>query len=148
MRFRDFKKQLLKDPKFKKEHEKQLLPFEIAKMLIGARLQKGLSQADLAKLAKTKQSSIARLENGSGLPSLSFLKRIADAYGTRLIPPKFAFMENVELSVSAAQDAIVNNVWPSRNMDMPIIWQHPQFVSTAQSYTNTNKVVEHIYSKV
>ena len=43
------------------------------------RIQRGLTQAQLAELVGTRQPSIARLENGNSFPSLSFLKRIADA---------------------------------------------------------------------
>jgi len=45
------------------------------------RLAKGLTQAQLAELLNTKQESIARLESGSPLPSLSTVKRVADALG-------------------------------------------------------------------
>jgi len=43
------------------------------------RLAKGLTQAQLAELLNTKQESIARLESGSPLPSLSTVKRVAAA---------------------------------------------------------------------
>jgi transcriptional regulator with XRE-family HTH domain len=47
-------------------------------------------QAQLAKMVGTRQPSIARLENGNSLPSLSFLQRLAAALGAkievRLIP--------------------------------------------------------------
>jgi transcriptional regulator with XRE-family HTH domain len=43
------------------------------------RIQRGLTQAQLAKMVGTRQPSIARLENGSSVPSLSFLERIAGA---------------------------------------------------------------------
>ena len=95
MDLKTFKKRLLENPGFRKEYyNKKDLHFEISEMLIDARVEKGLTQEKLAKLVGTKQSSIARLENGSGLPSLSFLQKIAEALGTYLIPPKFAFLEN------------------------------------------------------
>jgi transcriptional regulator with XRE-family HTH domain len=43
------------------------------------RLSKGLTQGELAELAGTSQSSIARLENSTKPPSLSFLRRVAKA---------------------------------------------------------------------
>jgi len=38
-----------------------------------------VTQAELADKVGTRQLSIARLENGSSMPSLSFLERIAAA---------------------------------------------------------------------
>lgn len=69
------------------------LNFEIADMLIEARIAKGLKQEDLAHLIDTKQPNIARIENGKSLPSLKTLDRIARALGSYLIAPKFAFLE-------------------------------------------------------
>jgi transcriptional regulator with XRE-family HTH domain len=49
------------------------------------RSSRGWTQARLAKEVQTTQSSIARLENmDQGLPSLSFLKRVADALGASI----------------------------------------------------------------
>jgi len=52
--------------------------------LIRLRLAKGLTQEDLAKRLNTKQESIARLESGGSLPSLSTMKRVADALDAEL----------------------------------------------------------------
>lgn len=55
------------------------LAFEIGQTIIDARIKRGLTQAKLARKAKTKQPAIARLESSTRLPSLTFLKRVADA---------------------------------------------------------------------
>jgi transcriptional regulator with XRE-family HTH domain len=47
--------------------------------LIRLRLAKGLTQEELAKLMNTKQESIARLESGKSLPSLSTVMKAAEA---------------------------------------------------------------------
>lgn len=78
------KQNLLKDQDFKREYEKYDLPFEISQMVIEARIIKGITQKKLADLIGTKQSSISRLENGSFLPSLSFLERIAKALKSKI----------------------------------------------------------------
>lgn len=70
--------------------------YQIGKQIELARALKNFTQLELAKLVGTKQSSISRVENGSSLPSISFLMKIAEAFGTQLIPPKFAFMDNVK----------------------------------------------------
>jgi HTH-type transcriptional regulator / antitoxin HipB len=50
-----------------------------------ARLRSGVSQAELARRAKTSQPSIARLEKGQVSPTVISLDRIARALGTELI---------------------------------------------------------------
>jgi transcriptional regulator with XRE-family HTH domain len=54
--------------------------YQIARL----RIQRGLTQAQLAEKVGTRQPSIARLENGSSLPSLAFLRRIAEALDARI----------------------------------------------------------------
>lgn len=68
--------------------------FSISHLITEARIYAGLTQEKLAELAGTTQSSIARAENGDNLPGHSFLKRIAVALGTKLLPPKFDFMKD------------------------------------------------------
>lgn len=94
MNYKDFKKNLLKDPEFREEYFKIDLKLEIAKMMIKARIMKGITQKELAKLIETKQPSIARIERGDYLPSLRLLEKIAKAMNTYLIPPRFAFLED------------------------------------------------------
>jgi transcriptional regulator with XRE-family HTH domain len=45
---------------------------------------RGLTQTQLAELVGTRQPSIARLENGSSLPSISFLQKVAAALNARV----------------------------------------------------------------
>ncbi|MFH1308541.1 MAG: helix-turn-helix transcriptional regulator [Patescibacteria group bacterium] len=91
MNLKSFKKKLLKDPEFKKEYyNNDDWIFEISTMVRGERIKQGLTQEKLAKLIGTKQSSIARLENGNNIsPSINFLKKIADALNVELTIPKF-----------------------------------------------------------
>ncbi len=84
MNWREHKKRLLKDPEFRKEYEALEPEYRLAAGLIRLRLEKGLTQEDLARLLNTKQESIARLESGSSLPSLSTIKRVADALDAEL----------------------------------------------------------------
>lgn len=79
MNWREHKKQLMKDPEFRKEYEAIEPEYRLASALIRLRLAKGLTQAQLAALLNTKQESIARLESGRALPSLTMVKRLADA---------------------------------------------------------------------
>lgn len=61
----------------------------ISEMVKLARIDKGITQSQLAKMIGTKQPSIARLESGKTPPSISFLNDIAKALDTYLIEPRF-----------------------------------------------------------
>lgn len=70
------------------------LGFEIGKMITEARVKKGITQKQLAKKMGTQQPSIARVENGTVLASLDFLQKMAKAFRTSLVPPKFLFLSD------------------------------------------------------
>ncbi len=80
----DFEKELFKRPGFKEAIEETRLEYEIARALIKARLEKGLTQAEVAKRMHTKQSVISRVENARTMPSLAFLKRLAEVLNASL----------------------------------------------------------------
>lgn len=61
------------------------LAFDISTAVIDARINRKMSQEQLAKKVNTQQSGIARLESGNSLPSLTFLKRIADVLDMELL---------------------------------------------------------------
>lgn len=84
MNWKEHKKRLMEDPEFRQEYEALEPEYRLAATLIQLRLAKGLTQAQLAELLNTKQESIARLESGSSLPSLSTVKRLADALDAEL----------------------------------------------------------------
>jgi len=84
MNWREHKKQLMKDPEFREEYEALDTEYKLALELIRLRLAKGLTQAQLASLMNTKQESIARLESGNSLPSLTMVRRVADALDAEL----------------------------------------------------------------
>lgn len=74
----------LKNPKFKKLWEESEPDYLLAKKLIEKRLQKKISQRELARKLKTSQAVISRIETMRANPTLSFLKKIAQALDTRL----------------------------------------------------------------
>jgi transcriptional regulator with XRE-family HTH domain len=57
---------------------------KIAEMLIDLRKQRKLSQQALAKMVKTTQAVISRIENKNASPTLDLLERIAKACGKKL----------------------------------------------------------------
>ena len=73
--FQEWQAQQSQDPEFVAESLELEAGYQIARL----RLLRGMTQAELADRVGTRQPSIASLENGSRLPSLSFLERIAEA---------------------------------------------------------------------
>ena len=82
MDFETHKKLLMKSPKFRKVYEESRLEYEIARAVIRARIERGLTQKQLAEKLNTKQSVISRVESANTTPSLSLLKRLAQALNT------------------------------------------------------------------
>ena len=74
----------MKDGKYRKVYKVLEGEFELARAVIQARSQAGLTQQQLAKRMSTTQSVIARLESGRSCPSTQSLERLAVATGTRL----------------------------------------------------------------
>lgn len=69
----------LQDPAYQEAFEATQLEFELAHQLIEARIRSGLSQEELAAKMGTSQSTIARLESGTRMPSMRTLTRFAQA---------------------------------------------------------------------
>ncbi|MEK7111218.1 MAG: helix-turn-helix transcriptional regulator [Patescibacteria group bacterium] len=74
----------LKDPEFKAEYDRLGPEFDIIESIIRKRLEKGMSQTQLAQKMGTRQSALSRLESGNYNPSLLFLKRVAAALDSRV----------------------------------------------------------------
>ena len=77
--------QLLADPSIRAAYDAQAEEFALARELIAARTQAGLTQADVAERMGTTQSTVARLEAGRAAPSLRSLQRYAQAVGCRAV---------------------------------------------------------------
>ena len=82
--FIKLKSEALKDPKIKEAYDSFELDFSIIRQILDKRLKRGISQKDLAKKIGTGQSAISRLESGNYNPTLSFLKKISEALGSKL----------------------------------------------------------------
>ena len=83
-RFSDVKERLLSNPEVKAEYEKNELEYKLIRDIIQTRIDKNISQKELAELIGTKQSNISRLESGEYNPSIQFLKKVAKAMGKEL----------------------------------------------------------------
>jgi len=82
---------------------------DIIAKLVDARTEKGISQAELARMIGTQRSNISRLESGSQNPSLDMILRIASALG-----------KTVSLSLEDKED-VMNNVYSLRIYDTELI---------------------------
>lgn len=75
----------LKDPAFVARFERAGEAWDVALQIAALREQAGLSQKDLAKLLKTSQQQVSRLESpGYEGHSLSTLRRVAEALHARV----------------------------------------------------------------
>ena len=84
MNLSDYRKQQMQDPEFR-AYAEQMQPFaDLAKAVVGARIEKNLTQQELSKLTGVAQSDISRLESCEGNPSLKTLIRIAEGMDMRL----------------------------------------------------------------
>lgn len=82
--FEQFKKKLLAKPEVRKAYEDLQPEFEIAKAIIEARIKRKVSQEELAKRMGTGQAVISRLETANASPSLSLIKRLANALNLKV----------------------------------------------------------------
>lgn len=76
---------LQKNPAYIQAMQETALEYDLARTIIKARLRKNMTQKDVAIAMDTKQSVISRVENARTVPSLSFLKRLADVLGAKLL---------------------------------------------------------------
>ena len=135
------KQLILSNPEVRKEYEKPDIAFDIAKTIIKARAVFGINQKKLAELVGTKQPSIARLESGNTLPSLSFLSKVAEAFGTRLHVEFEMFKEKPQVVPTSITYQIViganlnNSHYHSLS---PLVSNHAQSFSHDYALTPTN----------
>ena len=83
----DLSKRLAKDMEdenFRKLWEDMEPEFQIIRMIISTRHEKGLTQKQLADLAGIEQASLSRIETGKVSPDLATIKKIAAAMGKKL----------------------------------------------------------------
>jgi transcriptional regulator with XRE-family HTH domain len=80
LRFEDWESEQIKNAEFLAAAEELEPGYQVARL----RMLRGLTQAQLAEMVGTRQPSIARLENGSSKPSLTFLNKIAAALNAKI----------------------------------------------------------------
>ncbi|MCZ7670445.1 MAG: helix-turn-helix domain-containing protein [Chloroflexi bacterium] len=78
--FEAWETEQLQDPEFREIAESMEPGHQVARL----RIQRGLTQTELADMVGTHQSSIARLESGRVAPRVSFLQKVVEALGGEL----------------------------------------------------------------
>ena len=82
--FEVFLRESLKNPAIKTEYDRLQPEFALIEAILKARKEKGLTQKEIADKIGTKQSVISRLEKGKANPTVAFLKKLAEAFSSRL----------------------------------------------------------------
>lgn len=82
--WKDIKKELLKDPEVKRAYDELEPEYQLASSLIQARIERKMTQAELAKKAGVSQVIIARLESGTANPTIGTVNRVASVLGRKL----------------------------------------------------------------
>ncbi len=82
--FEQFEQEQLKKTGYKQAYDNLEVEFKIYEALIMARMDKKLTQRELAEKLGIAQSALARFESGRTNPTLSFLQKITTELGLKL----------------------------------------------------------------
>ncbi|MDD3410814.1 MAG: helix-turn-helix transcriptional regulator [Eubacteriales bacterium] len=74
----------MKDPEFAAEYDALEAQYAFAQQVIAARIEAGLTQAELARRVGASQANISKLEHGTLNPSFDMARRVAAGLGKRL----------------------------------------------------------------
>ena len=77
--------ELLADPEARAGYEHARRAFELGEQVRQLRIERGLSQTDLARESGTSQAAIARLEAGGVEPAIRTLDRLSRPLGVQLV---------------------------------------------------------------
>jgi HTH-type transcriptional regulator / antitoxin HipB len=89
MKYSEYKKKLEQDQEYRAAKEELQMAFALGNAVLRARLRKGWTQSELAKLIGTKQANISRIEAGLSNPTLSLVNRLCTVLDLDLrIQPK------------------------------------------------------------
>lgn len=82
-KWKDIRKELLNDPVVKREYDALEPEFQLASSLIQARIDKKMTQAELAEKAGISQVMVARLESGTSNPTVGTVNKVAHVLGKK-----------------------------------------------------------------
>jgi len=130
----DIKEQVL-DIKLAKEYGEELAKINVAVTMAEARVEKGLTQEQLAVMAGTSQPYIAKLESGDANPSVGAVGKILAVLGFRFVPGKDSLVSETRLPYQLNPLLIGTEVYTTAidftpafglsALNQRIIWQNP-----------------------
>jgi ribosome-binding protein aMBF1 (putative translation factor) len=82
--FKKYKEDFFANPENRKAYDSLAVEFRIHDALVKARIEKKLTQKQLASELGIAQSALARFESGRSNPTLSFLQKITTGLGLKL----------------------------------------------------------------
>ena len=77
--YEEFEAELLKRPEIRKEYDALRPKYDLIASIIQRRLERGISQTELARIAGMQQPAISRLEKGSHSSTINTFLRVASA---------------------------------------------------------------------
>ena len=84
MELNELKKKWLSNPETRKAYDDLELEYQLICSIIDARLEKNLTQQDLADITGINRADLSRIENGNANPSLKTIKRVAEGLGKKV----------------------------------------------------------------
>ena len=82
--YREFLKEKLQDPEFKREWDEMEPEFQLIKAVLKGREDQQLSQRQLSEKTGITQADISKIESGEANPTLETLKKLASGLGMNL----------------------------------------------------------------
>lgn len=85
IKWQDYRDRKLQELKFKQAYDELEVEYSIRNAILKCRKELGMSQTQLSSLTGITQPDISKLENNKSNPSIATLKKLADAFGKRLL---------------------------------------------------------------
>ena len=85
IKWKEYRDRKLQESKFKQAYDELEVEYSIRNAILKCRKELGMSQMQLSSLTGITQPDISKLENNKSNPSIATLKKLADAFGKRLL---------------------------------------------------------------
>ncbi|MEE8390713.1 MAG: helix-turn-helix transcriptional regulator [Anaerolineae bacterium] len=85
MSYEEYRAKRRQDPEYRKVERRLKPSLDLADDVFHLRVERGWTQAELAKRVGTKQANISRLENGLANPTFGFLQKLCEVFETDLV---------------------------------------------------------------
>lgn len=84
MKYSEIKEKYLADPDTRKAYEELEPEYQLICAIIESRMEKNISQQELAEVTGIDRADISKIENGNANPSLRTIKRVAEGLGKKV----------------------------------------------------------------